>query len=83
MYSAWPGTRSKPWMSPGDPGATLTQPPAAPAVKVLRKNDSPPKAIFLRDLNRPPPLLRVCISTPPIATMAPGSTLTDSPGDSA
>ena len=76
---------SKVLISPGAEGAIEIQPPLGPAVKVFRKNDSPPKADFAILLRKPPtpppPLIPVCTSKPDdCATIAPGSTLIDSPG---
>ena len=68
-------------MSPGDGGARLTHPPMPPAVKVLRKKDSPP-SILLKPPSIPPPPMPVFISTPCWATMAPVSALMLSPGAS-
>ena len=68
-------------MSPGADGARLTHPPPRCAVKVLRKNDSPP-SILLRPPKMLPEPMPVVMSTPSWATIAPGSALTTSPGSS-
>ena len=73
-------------MSPGDDGAIEIQPPPEPAVNVFKKKDSPPRTLFATLFRKPPrpppfPLIPVFMSRPiDCDTMAPGSTLMESPG---
>ena len=73
-----PGPTSKGKISPGVEGARHIQLSLLSAVNVLMKNDSPP-IIRLSPPNSPPPPMRVFISMPCWATIAPGSALMDSP----
>src|SRR5689334_3332009 len=66
--------------SPTSAGATITRASGPPAVNVLRKNDSPPSTERLSPLTIPPFVLVAICTLGVIASMAPASADTDSPG---
>src|SRR5215210_6842409 len=65
--------------SPTSAGATITRASAPVAVKVLRKNDSPPRTERLRPFIIPPLVLVEICTLGVIANIAPASADTDSP----
>ncbi len=66
-------------MSPGKLGATVTWPGPPVEVKVLTKNDSPPRTLRIADFSRPPCMPLSTCTFEVIETIAPVSAFSVSP----